>query len=171
MLQSHMASPEQTGATFDKSILITALLAALEQALSSARAAHRAAVEGATHAEARPENDKDTRGLEQSYLARGHAQRVAELEAGLAAIATMTVRGFAASELISMGALITVMEDDRQRGFFMAPAGGGLVLSNSVTVVTPTSPIGRALLGRRLDDECEVSAGGQLRTLTVAAIE
>ena len=58
-----------------KITLKAVLLAQLEAALATARAAHKAAVEGATHAEARPENDKDTRGLEQSYLARGVAQR------------------------------------------------------------------------------------------------
>jgi len=46
--------------------------------------AHRAAREGATHEEAKPENDKDTRALEQSYLARGEALRIEELRAGLA---------------------------------------------------------------------------------------
>src|SRR5688572_18515154 len=34
---------------------------------------------GATHEEAKPENDKDTRALEQSYLARGQALRAEQL--------------------------------------------------------------------------------------------
>jgi len=42
--------------------------------------AQRTVVEGATHEENKPENDKDTRALEQSYLARGQAQRVVELQ-------------------------------------------------------------------------------------------
>ena len=41
--------------------------------LASLQRAHRATVEGATHEEAKPENDKDTRALEQSYLARGQS--------------------------------------------------------------------------------------------------
>ena len=72
-----------------KAALKAELIAALTVALDTARRAHAAAIEGATHAEAKPENDKDTRGLEQSYLARGQAQRVAELEAGLADVTAL----------------------------------------------------------------------------------
>jgi transcription elongation GreA/GreB family factor len=37
-------------------------------------------------------------------------------------------------------------------------------------VVTPTSPIGRGLLGRRIDDECEVQLGGTLKTLVITSV-
>jgi transcription elongation GreA/GreB family factor len=149
-----------------KAALKTALLASLEEQLAAARAAHRAAVEGATHAEARPENDKDTRGLEQSYLARGHAQRVADLETAVAQIAAWQPRAFA-GEPVTVGALVRVDEADRTRTFLLAGHGGGIVLPGDITVLTPTSPIGRALLGRSVDDDCEVGK----RTLTIAAIE
>ncbi|HEX2686728.1 MAG TPA: hypothetical protein VHN14_08920, partial [Kofleriaceae bacterium] len=58
----------------DKATLKAELVAQLVAALDLAQRAHAAALEGATHAEARAENPKDTRGLEQSYLARGQAQ-------------------------------------------------------------------------------------------------
>ena len=140
--------------------LKAALLAQLEEALATARAAHKAAVEGATHAEARPENDKDTRGLEQSYLARGVAQRAAELEAAVAAIAGWQPRQFAAGAAIAVGAGVEVDDAGRTRRFLIAGHGGGLTLPGEVTVVTPASPIGRALLGRHVDDDCEVDLGG-----------
>jgi transcription elongation GreA/GreB family factor len=151
--------------------LKAALLAQLEAALATARAAHKAAVEGATHAEARPENDKDTRGLEQSYLARGVAQRAAELEAAVAAIAGWQPRQFAAGAAIAVGARVEVDDDGRTRRFLIAGHGGGLTLPGEVTVVTPASPIGRALLGRHIDDDCEVDLGGGLRTLSITGIE
>ena len=154
-----------------KSTLKAVLLAQLEAALATARAAHKAAVEGATHAEARPENDKDTRGLEQSYLARGVALRAAELEAAVAAIAGWQPRAFAADAQIAVGALVEVDDDGRVRHFLLAAHGGGLTLPGEVTVVTPSSPIGLALLGRRVEDDCEVNLGGALRTLGITAIE
>jgi len=154
-----------------KNTLKAELLAQLESALATARAAHKAAVEGATHAEARPENDKDTRGLEQSYLARGVAQRAAELEAAVAAIAGWQPRAFAADAAIALGALVTVDDDGRARSFLIAGHGGGVTLPGGVTVITPTSPIGRALLGRRVDDDCEVELGGSPRTFSISAVE
>jgi len=150
-----------------KAALKAELEASLAAALETARRAHAAAAEGATHTEARAENDKDTRGLEQSYLARGLAQRVAELDAAVAAVGKMTL---AAGEVVAIGALVTVEEDDAERRFFVAPSGGGLELGGGIAVVTPSSPIGRALLGRRVDDECEVQAGARKRMLVIASI-
>ncbi len=150
-----------------KDKLRSALLARLEEDLATARASHAAAIEGATHEEARPENDKDTRGLEQSNLARGLAQRVAELEAAVAAIPVMKLD---VATKVSIGALVTTDEDGEEQQFFVAGHGGGLELLGGITVVTPSSPIGRALLGKREDDDCEVIAGGRRRTLVITKI-
>ncbi len=143
------------------------LLAQLDAQLVTARASHAAATEGAISDEARAENDKDTRGLEQSYLARGYAQRVAELEAAIAAVAVTTV---AASSRVAIGALVTIEEDGRERALYIAAHGGGLVLASTVTVVTPTSPMGRALLGKVVDDDCELVAGGVTRALAITNV-
>jgi transcription elongation GreA/GreB family factor len=143
------------------------LLAQLEQQLASARAAHASATEGAISDEARPENDKDTRGLEQSYLARGHAQRVADLEAAVTVVEKMPTEPL---RKISVGAHVVVEEDERERELYVAAHGGGLVLAKQVTVVTPTSPMGRALLGKIADEECELVAGGTQRTLAIVEV-
>jgi transcription elongation GreA/GreB family factor len=148
-----------------KAALKLQLIAHVEGELAAARAAHRAAVEGATHAEARPENDKDTRGLEQSYLARGHAQRVGELEHALAQLAAWEPRAFV-DEPVTLGALVRVAEAGRERVFLLAGYGGGATLGD-VTVLTPTAPLGRALLGRSADDDLELGA----RQLTILAID
>lgn len=150
-----------------KAALKRELLDQLEAQLAAARASHAAATEGAISDEARPENDKDTRGLEQSYLARGYAQRVAELESALTAVTVMTV---AKSPRVSIGALVTIEENDLERVLYIAAHGGGLVIAGSVTVVTPTSPMGRALLGKSADDECELVAGGVTRPLVITAV-
>jgi transcription elongation GreA/GreB family factor len=150
-----------------KSDLKRELLAQLEAQLATARAAHAAATEGAISDEARPENDKDTRGLEQSYLARGHAQRVAELETAVGVVGAMSV---AALRKVAVGALVIVEENGRERALYVAAHGGGLVVGGDVTVVTPTSPMGRALHGKVADDDCELAAAGTLRTLTIVRV-
>src|ERR1700754_956891 len=94
-----------------KAGLKAALLRQLEATPPSARAAHASAIEGSTHAEARAENPKDTRGLEQSYLARGQAQRVAELEAGLAQVTALGPRRRSAGDPVALGALVTIDDD------------------------------------------------------------
>jgi transcription elongation GreA/GreB family factor len=157
-------------AGIDKAALRAELLQTLNDALETARAAHAAAVAGATDEEARPENDKDTRGLEQSYLARGQAQRVAELEAAVGEVGALVLRTFGERDRVALGALVTVEEDGREHRFFLAPHGGGTVLADGAQVVTPLSPLGRALLGRRIDDEVEVQLPGKLRGFVIVAL-
>lgn len=157
-------------AAVDKEALRTELLAIVEQALEAARASHAAAIEGATHPEARAENDKDTRGLEQSYLARGVAQRVAELEAAVGDLTALALRTFAAGSPVALGAVVTVEEDGEPARYFVAPAGGGSVVGGDIQVVTPQSPIGKLLIGKRVDDEVELRIAGKTRELAIVAI-
>lgn len=154
----------------DKAALRDELVAQLTAAHEAAQRAHAAAIEGATHEEARPENDKDTRGLEQSYLARGQAQRVAELEAALASVTALALRTFGAGAAVALSAVVTIDDDGDIKWLFLAPAGGGSVLAGDVQVVTPSSPLGRAVLGKRVDDEVKLRLPGKQRTLTVIAI-
>jgi len=155
-----------------KEALRQELLAQLSAALDAARRAYASAVEGATHTEARAENDKDTRGLEQSYLARGQAQRVEELTTAVAAVEVMALRRFGADEAIGLGALATVEEDGARHVYFIAGYGGGMVLGGGeVQVVTPRSPLGRALVGKCPGDDGEVHTPGKVRALEIVAIE
>lgn len=139
-----------------KPALRAELLAQLTAAAAAAVAAHQATVDGATHAEARSEGDKDTRATEQQYLARGQAQRVVELEAAVAEVARWNPRSFAAGDAIALGALVTIDEDGDPKQLLLAPAGGGNTLAGGVQVVTPRSPLGQALLGKRAGDEVEL---------------
>jgi len=131
---------------------------------------HKATREGATHEEAKPENDKDTRALEQSYVERGQAMRVRELEMALADTENMPLRAFREEDPIALGALVSVIEDDTEKAFFIAPAGGGSRVAD-VQIVTPQSPIGRALLGKRTGDEPEVVVAGKKRSFEIVRVD
>ena len=155
----------------DKTELKRELVTRLEEQLATARAAHAAATEGAISDEARPENDKDTRGLEQSYLARGQAKRVEEMRSGLRAVASMALRELRGSDPIASGALVVVAEDDRNSTFFLAPHSGGTKLdAGAVQVITPQSPLGHAFLGRRVRDVCEVKLAGKTREFLIVRV-
>jgi transcription elongation GreA/GreB family factor len=157
-------------ASVDKAALRAELVAQLAAALDSAQRAHAAAIEGATHAEARAENAKDTRGLEQSYVARGQAQRVAELEAGVAAVTALALRVFAPTDPIALGAVVSISDDGEPKQLFIAPHGGGSTLAGGVQVVTPSAPLGSALLGKHVDDDVELRLPSGPRTVIVLAV-
>ncbi|MBL8913617.1 MAG: GreA/GreB family elongation factor [Archangium sp.] len=152
-----------------KKALKSELTAILEKTLEGLEAAHADTREAATHPEAKPENDKDTRALEQSYLARGQAMRIEALKAGLSAVGAMSL---AATTTAKAGALIEVEDEDAQTvRYYLAPEGGGTKLAkNSVQVVTPVSPLGAALMGKREGDEVELTLAGKKRVLSVVGI-
>lgn len=146
------------------------LIQHLEEELEKARSSHAAAAAAATDDEARPENDKDTRGLEQSYLARGHAMRVAELETAIVELNVFEPRTYSDDDEIAIGALVTVTDEDEDRQIWIVPHGGGIALGKGVTAVAPTSPLGGKLVGKTVDDEIEMVRAGSKRTLTITAI-
>ncbi len=154
----------------DKAALKTELLAALTRTLDALEQAHADAAEGATHAEAKPENDKDTRAIEASYLARGQAMRVEALRTGVAALKAMPTTALS-DDTVMLGALVEVEEAESTLRFFLAPEGGGSKLARgTVQVVTPSSPLGQALLGRGEGESFELTLGGRKRELTITSV-
>lgn len=142
--------------------------------LGALESAYRSALEGATHAEARPENSKDTRALEQSYLARGQAVRVEALR-GDVAVLDAFVKNKKKGEtegLIALGSVVCVKENETVAWLFVAPCGGGTLLAGeTVRVITPGAPLGRALIGRMAGECIEARVGGQSRELEVISVQ
>jgi transcription elongation GreA/GreB family factor len=146
-------------------------MALLAAQLDTLQAAHRAASEGSTHEEARAEHSHDTRAVEQSYLARGQAKRVEELQASLAAVRAMPLRAFGEGAAVELSALVTLVDDDdRPLVVWLAPAGGGSQLSGRVQVTTPQSALGQELLGKTVGESVTVG-GGAPRELTIERVE
>jgi transcription elongation GreA/GreB family factor len=154
-----------------KAALKAELVAALAADLALRERAYQAAREAATHQEAKPENDKDTRALEQSYLARGEALRLEEQRTALAEVQAMRPQTFGEESPVRLGALVRAAESGETSLFWIAPHGGGTRLAEgAVLVVTPRSPFGRALLGARAGQECEIMVAGKPRTVRIVAI-
>lgn len=158
----------------EKNALLDELRKNLKTEYETLEAAQRATVEGATHEEARPENDKDTRALEQSYLARGQAERVLTLTDDLNLLGRFVLRAFTEDNAISLGALVCAEDEaGKQQLYFLAPSGAGEQLESrvgKVKVVTGQSPLGRALMGSRVDEDIEIMSPTGKRTLTLTEL-
>lgn len=156
---------------YDKTALREELVHSLSALLETAQRSHNASVEAATHEEAKPENDKDTRALEQSYLARGQAERLVELKEGILLVQAMPIKNLDTDASCSLGAIVEVEFDDHTETFWLAPAGGGTRLAQgSIQVLTPKSPLGRALIGSSVGDQCEAQIGGKLREIEIIGL-
>lgn len=129
-------------------------------------------------AEARRREDAKEAAL-QARLASGHRGRreraLEELEV-LRGFARKALRPFARGEAVALGALVDVAVEGpagvEERSLFLLPVGAGEELHGPdgdgfVSVATPASPVGRALLGARVGDTVEVVVGGSDSEWTV----
>ena len=148
----------------DKATLLTRIVAALETDMEVLRRAAQTAYEAATAEENIAENKYDTLGLEASYLATGQARRTAEIRQALLTYQQLLLREYDPVRGVQVSNLVT-LEDERgeQRVLFLGPEAAGLKIGEGeelVTVITPRSPLGQQLVGKKVDDE--LSLGPQL---------
>ena len=135
----------------DKALILRETINALEEELRRQLAAQEMAADGATHSEARAETKWDTCGLEQSYLARGHARQFETLAGKMEELRTFIPPDFQAKS-IGIGALVETEMAGERSLFFLLNFGGGIELNVSgrkITVITVKSPAGAALLGKK----------------------
>jgi transcription elongation GreA/GreB family factor len=158
----------------EKQRVLEAVLEKLSADLQHATQTAEQTRRDATHAEAKPENDKDTRALEQSYLARGQALRAEQLVEEREMLRFLSMAPLAPDAAISAGALVELEDDDGgRRVLFMLPHAGGTEVSvdgMSVLVVTAASPLGAALLGRGRGDDVTLRVREQRREYVITDV-
>ena len=103
----------------------------------------------------------------------------ARLEAAQADVAA--VEGFRPAPVpkggrIGVGAVVELEDGSQGKTVFLAPAGAGVELSGPggdgfLQVVTPASPLGSALLGKRVGDVVETTVRGELTEWEVVFAE
>jgi transcription elongation GreA/GreB family factor len=145
------------------------LEAELEMIIQAAKSAH----EAATHEESKSEDQHDTRGLESSYLAGAQAQRAMEIQQQIHFYRVMEPRSFGTRDPISPMAVVELECAGKRSYYFIAPQGGGLKIqfgSISVQVITPQSPLGEELVGRKQGDSVEIEAQGTLREYDILSV-
>jgi transcription elongation GreA/GreB family factor len=142
-----------------KSALRDAILRQLRQELATQTRAAEMAREEAISEESRPENKWDTHSQEAAYLAGSQAKLAAEIGESLELLANMPLPNFGPDDPVALGALVRLAPLPGQRGrpalYFVAPRAGGIEVTldgETVLVVTPASPVGRQLLGRRVGE-------------------
>ena len=153
----------------DKGEILKTVIAALEEDLRRQMAANRSASAGATHGEAKAETKWDTCGLEQSYLARGHAQQFAALAVQVEELRAFSPPNFSGKP-IGTGALVEAEMGGMRMLFFLLKCGGGVeveVDGREVSVITEASPVGAALMDKVQGDAYSFRAGSEGKILRV----
>lgn len=140
-------------------LIITSLNNELQLAIDAANEAHAAAVDDESVAE----TQYDTLAIEAGYLAQGQSKRVKEFQQAISDYQALEITYFSSSSTIVIGALVQLEADSKTNNwFFIGPAAGGFrcqLASQNITVITPQSPMGMALLGKQIDDDIEIMLG------------
>lgn len=150
----------------DKAALLRCIVDELEANHELLLRAANAAHEEATHEESTAENKYDTRGLEASYLAEAQSRRATELEQTIRLFKSMKPRSFSDEDNITLGALVELSDEDDSQWFFLAARAGGTKVTlegQTISILTPQSPLGKQLMGAQLGDPVEL----RLRNKTV----
>lgn len=119
--------------------------------------------EEATSVESKSEGQYDMRSQEAAYLAEGQARLAAEIAESITVYQTLELPSFSNDSLVAIGALVTLEAQGRKGVYFLGPRSGGLEARAgdlAFVVVTPSSPLGRQLVGRRLGDIVQLPGRG-----------
>jgi transcription elongation GreA/GreB family factor len=155
----------------DKQQLVVQLVKQLEASARAALSARDAAAAEAKDGATPDEKREDARAAHQMQsfgrASQGRAQKaLAEVDA---------LAGFKPGRLdvhapIGLGAIVEIEDADSGEGrtFVLAPVGAGMTLTGPggdghLSVVTPVSPIGRAVLGKRTGELVDVTVDGDVR--------
>ena len=163
----------RTIGSMKKALLIKRIIAKLSESVETLEKAARASHEEATHESNKAESKDDTRGLEAAYLAGGQARQARELLQAVEAYESFAAKRFAPEEAIDVGALVELEADGASSSFFLGPKGGGLEVEQNgaeITVITPQSPIGQNLMGKKKGDRWTTKLGGKTVKYHIAAV-
>jgi transcription elongation GreA/GreB family factor len=144
------------------------------EALEASAAAAQEAQQGATSKEKR---DDARVAIEYAGLARGQKLRAERAQRELDAVASLRLSTSSSAAQIELGSVVEVENEDTGEGrtLLLAPAGAGITLTGPggdglLSVVTPSSPLGRGILGKRVGDVVDVTVNGEVREWTITWI-
>lgn len=145
--------------------ILNMIIASLRRELDACMMAAREATAAATDPGSKAENKYDTRSLEASYLARGQALRVSELHEAVLTFETLSLIEFAPNQAIITGALVVLADKNEEALYFFGPCAGGTSVEldgQEILVITPASPLGRELLGKKAGETIRLSSGSTM---------
>jgi len=155
-----------------KQQVIERLLLELNNSLQSAELAAKSAHDLATHEQSKPETQYDTVGLEAAFLAEGQSQRVTQLQKEIADWQQLI--SCPSTNDIQSGSLIELTDETfSTRYFLLGRTSGGMTLTLAplkVTVISHQSPMGKALLGKQIDDDVSLTVSEKTHVYEVSNI-
>lgn len=162
----------------DKQDLVAQLVRQLQASARSALAARDAAAAEARDGATPDEKREDARAAHHvATLGLAQQRRAQQALAEIDSLATWNPAPLPFSAAVRIGAIVEIEDPESGQGrtFFLAPVGAGVTLSGPggdgvLSVVTPQSPIGTAVLGRKVGDTVAIVQAGELRDWQISYV-
>ena len=149
--------------------VVQQLTAEVQGLFKAARAAHAEA----THEQSKAEDKYDTRGLEASYLARGQSRQAAEIGQAIAEFQALPLRDFKPDDAIDVGAFVELNGKREKAYYFIGPRAGGTEIvhdGKDILVITPQSPLGQQLVGKKKGARIKLEIAGASDSLQITRV-
>lgn len=157
----------------DKKAVIEAVIASLVKAATSSERASKEARQASIEAPSKMESRYDSTKSEQDWLAHGLAIMSAQHKAAIQEIQTIDLTP---RDHVRIGSLVTTEEDTGGMSeiYILLPSGTGTTVEvegKKVLVVTPESPMGKAVMGKDVEAWCKVFSPRGVRHIVIKAID
>lgn len=152
-----------------KAAIVKQIIEQLGDELETLAGASRAMHADASDEQNKAEDKYDTRGLETAYLASSQARQATATEEALAAYHTLKLAKFMAKTPIAITALVELELRGERTWYFLGPKGGGIEVKD-VLVVTPESPIGQQLIGKKVGDQFKLQTQGPANEFRILSV-
>ncbi|MDQ6983869.1 MAG: GreA/GreB family elongation factor [Ghiorsea sp.] len=146
----------------NKQTIFNLIISQLEANIQVAQQAVEIAKDTATHKDCLGSSKYETMGTEASYLAKGQGERLLELQRASAYFKQVIP---SPQQTIALSSLITLEDESGQTQYFWLDSdAGGLKVQyekNTITIITPQAPLGRALISKEVGDVVEIKAANK----------
>ena len=153
---------------------INAIITHLNAELTTANAASEQAHASATHSENVADNKYDTLAVEAAYLAHGQSVRITQIQQSIANYRQLMSIRSPDNASIHIGHTVTIHDaNDKLQRLFIGPSAGGIRLfidNLEILTITPQTPMGKALMGKAVDDEITLAVGANSKYFVVTDI-
>ncbi|MFT6396483.1 MAG: transcription elongation GreA/GreB family factor [Bradymonadia bacterium] len=139
-----------------RSDVLAAIVDALEASVGMLKASSESAHNEATNEDTKQESKYDTRAIEAAYLAGAQSKRMMATGVDLKRYRGVSLEGNGSGRVDEPSVVGLEHEETGITYYFVGPGAAGLKVDvgpHRVLVITPSSPLGKALVGCAEDDE------------------
>jgi len=157
----------------DKRKIIAELIKLLNEEITVAKKSLEISHNAALDAEGAMMSRYDTTKEESQYLTNANMVRLKQLESGLQAVESMLNKLGDKSSVI-LGSLVGIRKNNVNSIYFIMPYGGGNIVyldAHEVYVLTPASPLGRHLIGKKTGDVFEFLLGKKKDVIEIVYVQ